>query len=237
VVPALLSLARGKLATYALSALAPLALLVGPLVTEPWTSRDGDDDDWFRIVGRLVAGGLVVAAAAALLLDLVLPVGRVGCVLLMGVALGWAAALIVALRRERPDFVPALLLGVSLTLYPLAVRFVLPAVSALHSDREAARLVAPLGPVPVIAFGGHAHSFGFYAGVSPMETEDPELVRQLFARDDPVFLVTGQSHFEAIEGVLGARAFLWHATERRHLYSNHPRPVGEPATASGEPRV
>src|SRR5262249_54092792 len=61
-VPTVLTLARGKLATYALSALAPLALLAGPAVTEAWTTEDGDDDDWFRIVGWVAAGALVTAA-------------------------------------------------------------------------------------------------------------------------------------------------------------------------------
>ena len=49
-------------------------------------------------------------------------------------------------------------------------------------------------------------------------------MRQLFAHDDPVFLVTGQSHFAAIEALLGTGAFLWHATARRHLYANRPPP-------------
>src|SRR5439155_16570389 len=180
------------------------------------------DDAWLRVVGWLSAGILVVAAGGALLLDLILPVARAGRVLLAAAALGWAVALVVALRRARPGCVPAALLGASLTLYPLAVRFIAPAVGVLYSDREAARLVATLGPVPVVAFGGQAHSLAFYLGTPPIETEDQELVRQLFAHDDPVFLVTGQSHFAAIEALLGPRAFLWHATARRHLYGNRP---------------
>jgi len=224
VVPVILTVARGKLPTYALSALAPLALLVGPAVTGTWRRPAGGDDAWLRVVGWLSAGVLVVAAGSVLLLDLVLPVAPAGRVLLAAAALGWAVGLVVALRRARPGLVPAALLGASLTLYPLSVRLIAPAVGALYSDREAARLVATLGPVPVIAFGGHAHSLAFYLGTPPIETEDQELVRQLFAHDDPVFLVTGQSHFAAIEALLGTGAFLWHATARRHLYANRPPP-------------
>jgi 4-amino-4-deoxy-L-arabinose transferase-like glycosyltransferase len=235
-VPAVLSLARGKLATYALSTLAPLALLVGPAVTEAWTTEDGDDDDWFRIVGWVSAGVLVSAGGGALLLDLILPVEAPGRALLTGAALGWAAVLAVVLQRARPGLVPGLLLGACLTIYPLVVHFVLPAVSALHSDRDAAHLVAAAGPAPVVAFGGHAHSFGFYVGAPTIQTEDPELVRQLFARNDPVFLVTGEDHFEAIEALLGERAFLWHATPRRRLYANHPRPVPEPLPTGDAPQ-
>jgi hypothetical protein len=61
-------------------------------------------------------------------------------------------------------------------------------------------------------------------------TEDTNLVRDLFARAEPVFLVTGRRHFARIESLLGERAHVWHETRRRRLYGNHP-----PAVDGGSP--
>src|SRR5882724_1435616 len=186
-VPAVLTLARGKLATYALSALAPLALLAG-------------------------AGAALFAARGHLALSV--------RVLLAAAALGWAVGLLLALRRERVDLVPAAVLGAVLTLYPLGVRGVAPAVAALHSDREAARLIAGAGAAPVVAFGIHDPSLTFYLRAPVIHTEDTRLVRDLFAGDGLAFLVTGRRHFAQMEQLLGAQAHLWLETPRRRLYAN-----------------
>src|SRR5213076_200548 len=186
-VPTVLTLARGKLATYALSALAPLALLVG-------------------------AGAALFAARGYLALS--------ARVLLAAAALGWAIGLLLVLSRERLHLVPAAVLGAALTLYPLAVREVAPAVAALHSDREAARLIAGAGAAPVVAFGIHDPSLTFYLRAPVIRTDDPRLVRDLFAGDGLAFLVTGRRHFAQVEQLLGARAYLWLETPRRRLYAN-----------------
>src|SRR6185436_2700867 len=59
-VPMLLTLPRGKLATYALSALVPLALIGGPELARMVDS--GPDDDEERLVA--VAGWVIVAFLA-----------------------------------------------------------------------------------------------------------------------------------------------------------------------------
>ncbi len=215
-VPAVLTLARGKLATYALSALVPLALLVG---TELASGRAAEERTTLRLGGALAALALLAGAGAALFAargHLTLSVR----VLLAAAALGWAVGLLLVLRRERVDLVPAAVLGAVLTLYPLAVHGVAPAVAALHSDREAARLIAGAGAAPVVAFGIHDPSLTFYLRAPVIHTDDPRLVRDLFAGDGLAFLVTGRRHFAQVEQLLGARAYLWLETPRRRLYAN-----------------
>jgi len=215
-VPAVLTLARGKLAPYALSALAPLALLVG---TELASGRAAEERTTLRLGGALAALALLAGAGAALFAargHLTLSVR----VLLAAAALGWAVGLLLVLRRERVDLVPAAVLGAVLTLYPLAVHGVAPAVAALHSDREAARLIAGAGAAPVVAFGIHDPSLTFYLRAPVIHTDDTRLVRDLFAGDRLAFLVTGRRHFAQVEQLLGAQAHLWLETPRRRLYAN-----------------
>ena len=217
-VPAVLTLARGKLATYALSALVPLALLVG---TELASGRAAEERTTLRLGGALAALALLAGAGAALFAargHLTLSVR----VLLAAAALGWAVGLLLVLRRERVDLVPAAVLGAVLTLYPLGVHGVAPAVAALHSDREAARLIAGAGAAPVVAFGIHDPSLTFYLRAPVIHTDDTKLVRDLFAGDGLAFLVTGPRHFAQVEQLLGAQANLWLETPRRRLYANRP---------------
>src|SRR5258705_421534 len=85
-VPAVLTLARGKLATYALSALAPLALIVG---TELASEPAAKERTTLRLGGALAALVLLAGAGAALFAapgHLTLSVR----VLLAGAGLGWA---------------------------------------------------------------------------------------------------------------------------------------------------
>ena len=224
-VPALLTLPRGKLATYALSALVPLALIVGPELAR--TALDGpvpEDRPLLRAGGWLAAAALVVVAVLALAVH-TYPVTLPGRLALAGAALAWAAALAVLLRGERLAGVPLAVLGAMLTLYPLGVRSVAPAVGALHSDRDLARLAADAGPAPVIAWAIRDPSLTLYLGTPAIHTDDAALVRDVFAAESAAFLVTSRRHFAEVEAILGDRARLWHETPRRRLYGNRPRPT------------
>jgi 4-amino-4-deoxy-L-arabinose transferase-like glycosyltransferase len=230
-VPALLTLPRGKLASYALSALVPLALVAGPdLVRGARTAAAPEDALWLRLGGWLSVAVLVVVAAAAVLVGLAYPVPVWARVVLAAAAFAWAAAVGRTLRAGRPGRAPALVLGAVLTLYPLAITGVAPAVAALYSHRDAARLIAASGHAPVIAFSVQAPSLVFYLGRPLLWTEDQALVSDLFAADAPVFLVTGFRHFATIEQLLGERAHVWWATPRRRVYANVPPPA-----ANGSP--
>jgi hypothetical protein len=118
--------------------------------------------------------------------------------------------------------VPLAVLGAMLTLYPLGVRVLAPAVAALHSERDAARLIAEAGPAPVIAFAIRDPSLAFYLQAPVLYTSDAAFVRDLLA-SGPAFLVTSRAHFAEVEELLGEHAHVWHGTRRRRLYANRPR--------------
>ena len=220
---AVLSLARGKLATYVLPALPPLALMTGPCLTRTVLEGPRDREAWAITAGGSVwAMALLLAGGAAPFAAHSYPIPGSGRALLAGAACLWALALALLLWRAELRAVPLAVLGSVLTLYPLGVRFVAPAIAALHSEAAVARRIEPMGPAPVIAFSCHAPSLVFYTRRPVIHTEDPELVRDLFSRDEPIFLLTGRRHFDEIERLLGPRAQLWHATARRRLYGNRP---------------
>lgn len=217
-VPAVLTLAQGKLATYALSALVPVALVVGPALAEP----RADEAPALRIGGWIMTTLLLVAAVAAPWAAPTYPVSGGARALLTAVALGWALALGVTVWRGQATRVPALVLGAVLAVSVLGVRCVVPAVSALHSDYLSARLIRTHDRAPVISWHAQAPSLVFYLQAPVMHVEDPDLVRDLFAGAGPVFLVAGHQRFAEIEMLLGDRAHVWHATPRRRLYANRP---------------
>lgn len=235
-VPALLTIPRGKLATYGISALAPFALLAGSALADVASGRARDDDRPLRVVGWATLAFLAALVVAALLAGWRYPIPIATHVLIALVAAAWTLVVALLLRRRRAALVPAAVLGATLTLYPLAVRLVLPPLAVLHSAREEARLVAAAssGPVPVIVFGGRVPSLAFYLGRPVMHTDDVGVVRDLFAGDEPVFLVTGRRHFQEIEDALGDRAHRWHGTVRRRLYANRPPPAdAQPRAGNG----
>jgi 4-amino-4-deoxy-L-arabinose transferase-like glycosyltransferase len=222
-VPAVLTLARGKLATYALSALVPLALLVGPPLAR--AAVEDRDSGALRIVGWIGTAVLAAGAAGVVVAARFFPIGAVGTAFLATAMAMAAGGLAWTTRRGRAGLVPVVVLVATLMLYPALVHVVAPAVARVQSDRDAAALIAGAGPAPVLAFSALAPSLAFYLRTPVVWTEDAQLVRDLFARDQPVFLVTGRRHFARIEELLGERAHVWHATRRRRLYGNQPPPV------------
>jgi len=139
-------------------------------------------------------------------------------------ALGWATVLGTLVRRRRPGALPVATLGALLTLYPAGVRWIAPAVAALHSERDAARMIAAAGSTPVILFGIRDPSLTFYLESAVIHTDDLALARDVFESDGPAFLVTSRAHVDEVEHALGPSAHVWHATRRRRLYANRPPP-------------
>jgi hypothetical protein len=230
-VPAVLTVPRGKLAPYALSALVPLSLLLGPPLGV--AARDAVGPRMATALRAAGAAGTALLAAGlpgVLVAARFFPLSATHAALLAALLGAWAVGLGWASFRARAGLVPAVALGATLTVYAGVVHVVAPAVARLYSDRDAAALVVRTGPAPVVAWSALAPSLAFYLRSPVLWTEDPALVRDLFARDEPVFLVTGRRHFDRIEALLGARAHVWHATRRRRLYANRP-----PPTADGTP--
>ncbi len=225
-VPVALTLARGKLATYALSALVPLALLIGPRLAHAAVEAiDATGTRPLRIAGWLASGVLAAGGVGIVVAAQYFPIGLAGCALVATLMVVAAGVLAWTTLRHRAGLVPAVALATTLALYPTLVHVVAPAVARVQSDRDAATLIAAAGSAPVLAFSALAPSLVFYLRAPVVWTEDPNLVRDLFARDEPVFLVTGRRHFARIEELLGERAHVWHATRRRRLYANHPAPA------------
>jgi hypothetical protein len=128
--------------------------------------------------------------------------------------------------------VPLAVLATLLTLVPLGVHGVAPTVGALHSERDAARLIADSPGGPVLAFAIRDPSLAFYLGSSVIYTSDPDLARDVFANPGLAFLVTSRAHFAEVEAALGETAHVWHATRRRRLYANRPPPVAQERNGS-----
>jgi len=232
-VPAMLTVASGKLATYALSALVPLALIVGPELARG-VRRDPPPGDGriLRTGGWIAVAVLVAAAIAVWPVRRRFPLAPSAALVLTTAGLGWAIATAAVLLRSRPGLVPAAMLGTTLTLYPLATHLVAPAIATQYSDRDAAQLIRAAGDAPVIAFAGRAPSLVFYLGAPAIRTDDLAVVDDLFATDTLVFLVTGHRHFAEIEHRLGARAHRWYGTKRRALYANRPPPAQDEGNGS-----
>ena len=222
-VPVFLTLPRGKLAPYALSAVVPFALLAGPELVR--AVRDGPTA---RERGAVAVSGLVVAAALIAAAGTILflrayPVGIPARAGIAAAALGWATVTTVLVVRGWLAAVPVAIAGAMLSLYPLAVFFVAPGVAALHSERDAAAAIASPGTAPVVVFAVRDPSLEFYLRAPVVYTSDAALARDVFAHDGPAFLVTSPAHYAEIDAALGERAHVWHATRRRRLYANRPR--------------
>jgi 4-amino-4-deoxy-L-arabinose transferase-like glycosyltransferase len=223
-VPAVMTLASGKLATYVLSALVPLALLIGPPLARAAVGDADGSERALRIAGWLGSASLAAGAVGVLVAARFFPIGAPGAAVLAA-TMAVAAAALAWTTRRRAGLVPAAALVAMLVLYPALVHLVAPAVARVQSDRDAAALIAAVGPAQVLAYSALAPSLVFYLRTPVTWTEDTNLVRDLFARDEPVFLVTGRRHFARIESLLGERAHVWHETRRRRLYGNRPPPV------------
>jgi len=225
-VPAFLTLPRGKLATYALSALVPLGLIVGTELVRIGRGGAADGTRPFtRLTGWAIATALGAGAIAALVVR-AYPVPAAVRAAIFVAAGGWAIGFVFLLRRGRLEAVPVALVGALLTIVPLASHGVVPAVAALHSERDAARVIAAAPPAPVIAFAIRDPSLSFYLRAAILYTSDRDLVRDVFADRGLAFLVTSPSHFAEVEEALGDGAHVWYATRRRRVYANRPPPNG-----------
>jgi 4-amino-4-deoxy-L-arabinose transferase-like glycosyltransferase len=225
-VPAFLTLPRGKLAPYALSALVPFALLAGPELVR--VAREGKRERALVAVTGLVVAAALVAAAGTIVLLRAYPVPVAARAGIAAVAVGWATITAVLVVRGWLAAVPGAIAGAMLSLYPLTVFFVAPAVAALHSERDAAAAIGSPGTAPVVAFAVRDPSLAFYLRAPVVYTSDAALARAVFAHDGAAFLVTSPAHYAEVDAALGERAHVWHATRRRRLYANQPRPGGEP---------
>lgn len=218
---ALFSLPHGKLATYVLPAIPAFGLVVGPALVRAMRDDDEDDDRWLRIGGwthcvllaATAVGATAVAAAGG---------APVAALVVIAAAGWWAVLTVVALRRELPGAVPAIVAASALTGMPLILNLVAPMVSARYSDAGAAALARRMQVETVIAFRSQSPSLLFYSPAPVVHVEKPALLREFFTGTAPVMVVTGRRHLPVIERTLGSLAHRWLDTGRRVTFGNLP---------------
>jgi len=236
-VVAFFSVARGKLGTYILPALPPLALLVGPYCArlargEPPTARER----------RLVIAGVGFVGLVLLLTWPVLALvvadrdGGAWRGVVPFAAVGIPLALVVlGLARWRlamaPPAVGLAMTGLLLTFYTFAA----PRVSAVVGDAALAATIARYGgDAPVLAHGAQVPSLIFYLRRPVAVKESPQQIRAARERGGLVFLVTSPRHDDVV--VEAGGFWLWQTTGKHVLYASTPPPDGlARAGASSDP--
>ena len=188
--------------------------------------EEDEDDRWLRVAGWTHVVLLAVVAVGAVVVG-VSGVGVASALVVIAAAGWWMALTVTALRRDTPGAIPPLVLASVLTGVPALVGLLAPVVSAQHSDADAAALARRMNVTTVIAFRSQSPSLLFYSPVPVVHVDDPGVLRDLFAGEHPVMLVTGALHIMEVERALGNLAHRWLDRGRRQTYGNRPLPPGQ----------
>ena len=214
----LFSLPSGKLATYVLPAMPPLALLMGHY----WSRLARAAPD-VRELGLLRLGLAAVASLAlaappiAIIATAYLEGGRWLPLALLSLVL-WpfgAVAAWLALER-RYERAPLLLVAAMLVVCAAFYGYGAPRVSAMVSDAPIARMIAAADPArhaPVVAFRARGGSLPFYLDRPVRLLDSQRRLRRVLARRRLVFIVTHRRHLRALRRM--RPLYAWR--ERRHM--------------------
>jgi len=239
IVVLLFSLPTGKLATYVLPAMPPLALLLGHY----WSRLARAVPD-VRELGLLRLGLVAVASLAlaappiAIAATAYLEGGRWLSLALLSLVLWPFGAVTAWLALERRyERAPLLLVVVMLVVCAAFYGFGAPRVSAVISDASIARMIAAADPArraPVVAFQTRGGSLPFYLDRPVRLVDSPRRLRRVLARRRLAFVVAHPRQLRALRRL--APLYVWR--ERRHiLLATQPpaqkRNDSEPLTASG----
>ncbi|MGH7893741.1 MAG: glycosyltransferase family 39 protein [Candidatus Binatia bacterium] len=211
------SCSHGKLATYALPVVPPLAALTARMLARP-----------VEHVGRLVTAGLgvvlvmlTIAPPMTLLVNAHHPSGVLTQVAPSLWPLPVAALVLVGVWRLRGaraaaiGLVPAVI-GGALFFY---VRFA-PQVSRVVSERGLAVIIDSAPPAPIVTYSVTAASLLFYVGRPVVRINRPRLLRDLLAEHPFVWIVTSPRHVAEIAAV--AAVYPWDTSARHVLYAPVP---------------
>jgi 4-amino-4-deoxy-L-arabinose transferase-like glycosyltransferase len=234
------SLARGKLGTYILPVLPPLALLTGRYVSElagraelPAAER------------RLVGAGMWVAAVVylATVPVLLLVTSRIHdgawmrTSLLAAVLLPFGAALVALLRRGQHARTPLVLGAGALATLVVFYRWAAPAISAVQSEAPLAALIerhAPQGDAaPVVGFSVRTPSLLFYLRRPVQSADRPKQLARLLAVHPLVFVVTSPRHVPRIQRA--GTLYPWHTGGHHVLYASVPLPEADGGAGAPAP--
>ncbi len=234
------SLSRGKLGTYILPALPPLALLTGRYVGDLVGRRD-----LLELERRLVAGGMRAAAvvcigAAPVLVALSARIydgAWVRLSLLAAVLIPTGVTLLVLLRRQHHKLTPVALGGGVVAGLLVFYTWAAPGISAVRSEAPLAavieRTVSPstAAAAPIVAYSVRTPSLLFYLRRPVHEIDHPRSLQRFLAAHPFVFVVTSPKHVPAILEV--APLFPWHTRARHVLYASAPLPRGAAPDGDG----
>jgi len=221
----LFSIPSGKLVTYVLPAMPPLALLVGhycsrlavaaPDVREGGLLRFGLG---VLAASAITAPPIAIAVTAYLGEQTWLPIAVSSLVLwIFGAATVW-----VALER-RYEWAPVVIVVAMLTVSAVFYGYGAPQVSAVISDAPIAQTIRVADPdrrAPVVAFRTYGGSLPFYLDRPVRLLSSQRRLRRLFARRPLVFIVTHRRHLRAFRRM--QPLFVWR--DARHiLLATQPR--------------
>jgi 4-amino-4-deoxy-L-arabinose transferase-like glycosyltransferase len=223
------SLSRGKLGTYILPALPPLALLTGRYAAS--LIGRGTLSDLER---RLLAGGMGAAAVLCIGAAPVLGVlsariydgAWVRQSLLASVMIPAGIVVLLLLRRRRYDLAPLALAGGVAIGILVFYTWGAPGISAVRSEAPLVAVIkeqaspAAAAAAPIIAYSVRTPSLLFYLRRQVHEIDRPRPLKRLLAAHPLVFVVTSPKHVPAVLAV--APLFPWHTRARHVLYASEP---------------
>jgi 4-amino-4-deoxy-L-arabinose transferase-like glycosyltransferase len=233
------STASGKLGTYILPALPPLALLTGRAVAGI-VARDALSP----LERRLLAGGIAVAATLFLIAAPVLFVlsARIYDGAWMTTSLRAAllipagALLAVLLRQHRYHLAPVALAGGMAAGLLVFYTWGAPAVSAVRSEAPLAAAIAAADggtTAPVVAYSVRTPSLLFYLRRPVREIDHPPVLTRILSRHRRVYVVTSPKHVPTM--LASGTLFPWHTGGRHVLYASAPAPATGGGPSHGRP--
>ena len=210
------SLSSGKLGTYILPCLPPLALVVGPYLADPGERR-WLAGGWWGVIGLCLATVPILLGLRVTGLNFV----SVGTTLYALVLDPPAIAAMALLRRGRIDLVPiAIGIGIlagSAVFYRVAA----PRISAWVSDAQLVRSI-PDPTAPVIAYQIRPASLLFYLGHPVPVVTKPARLAEMIEPDRLTFVVTSPKHIPELAAA--GTFYPWNTGARHVLFASQPPP-------------
>ena len=219
VVVVFFSCSHGKLATYALPAVPPLAIVIACAVRAI---------EQTPVARRLAAIGLAtLVVALALAAPVVLQLDRAPWEALVAAGAPYlllfpAAATLIALAWWRRGLagatsaIAACAAVGSVAFYAGGAQL----VSQVASEQRIANVITAHGEAPIVSYAVTPASLMFYVGRPVVRLDRPRALRQLLAEQPFAWIVTTPRHVDAIGRAVPV--YPWLTTGRRVLYATHP---------------
>jgi 4-amino-4-deoxy-L-arabinose transferase-like glycosyltransferase len=234
------STASGKLGTYILPALPPLALLTGRAV-----AGIAGREALSPLERRLLTGGIAAVAAlffiaAPVLMALSARIyggAWMTTSLLAAVLLPFGALLVMLLRRQSLHLTPVTVAAGITTALLVFYTWGAPAISAVRSEAPLAAAIAAAdgddGRAPVVAYSVRTPSLLFYLQRRVREIDHAPVLKRILSKHPMVYVVTSPKHVPTV--LESGTLFPWHTGGRHVLYASAPAPQNGGGPAHGIP--